>query len=195
MEISTATVTGSLRVALQVVSAHRRPVIEIYADIRNQFGPPQKLRNSAISRGGGGGEIDYRSQRTYLQVSLINIGSVRADNIRLVLTGDFEYMNSQKISNLSAFRKSGIRQLAPGQTLHLFQLDLLHDLRDHDSQGRADKTKTEGFSIETRYDGPKQGVNRIARFLTRWRGYQYASNFVFDPLVYDRVDLPPPEYS
>ncbi len=43
LEIPTSIATGSLRVGLQVVSSHKKPVLEVYYQVRNRFGPEQEL--------------------------------------------------------------------------------------------------------------------------------------------------------
>lgn len=39
MEVSSSAVTGAIRIGVQVVSSHKLPVLEIYHQVRNRFGP------------------------------------------------------------------------------------------------------------------------------------------------------------
>lgn len=39
MEISSSAVTGAMRIGVQIVSSHKNPVLEIYQQVRNRFGP------------------------------------------------------------------------------------------------------------------------------------------------------------
>ena len=39
MDVSSSAVTGALKVGLRVVSSHKRPMLEVYHQMRNRFGP------------------------------------------------------------------------------------------------------------------------------------------------------------
>ncbi|WP_257285806.1 hypothetical protein, partial [Endozoicomonas sp. SESOKO1] len=39
MEISSSAVTSAMKVGVQIISAHKHPVLEIYHQVRNRFGP------------------------------------------------------------------------------------------------------------------------------------------------------------
>lgn len=39
MEVSSSAITGAMRIGVQVVSSHKAPILEIYHQVRNRFGP------------------------------------------------------------------------------------------------------------------------------------------------------------
>lgn len=43
MEISSSALTGALRVGVQVVVGRKRPVLEIYQQLHNDFDPPFEI--------------------------------------------------------------------------------------------------------------------------------------------------------
>jgi hypothetical protein len=193
MEISTASMAGPLRLALQVISNQRKPVIEVYWELRNVFRPPQEYDLIGI-KGESTGKATHRFQDIFTEFALINIGGVRAEQVELELTGDFSYhMGMKKLSQIRIFRDAQIPQLAPAQRLHLFRIDATDFFLYSDGKNIGAKQDT--FTIIVRYDGPNKGLNRITRWWANVRGtHQYESSFIFDPRCLDGLDLPQGEY-
>lgn len=194
MEIPLSTVTGAVRIGVQVAANQRRPVLEVYHELRNVFGPPQKYRYGAGSRHDQLEESSTRFQDVFVQFVLVNLGGLRAENIALEFDGKFD-RNNQKwsLADIELFRTE-IAQLAPGQALFLFRVDKSDFSRYPEGGGKPLGLKDETFTITASYSGPAAGLNRIPRW---WSGIrkksQYKMRYVFDPKVI-RTDFPSPEY-
>ncbi|MFA0339061.1 hypothetical protein, partial [Vibrio breoganii] len=50
MEVSSSAITGAMRVGVQVVNSHKRPLLEVYHQVHNKFSPEQE---NIIDYGGG----------------------------------------------------------------------------------------------------------------------------------------------
>lgn len=194
MEVSSSAVTGSIKLALEVVTNQKRPVLEIYWEMRNQFGPPQDIATTNIA----GDIIDkttMRFQDIHLNFFLINIGGVRAENIDFELKGDFSYMmDNKELSDIRLFRDERLPQFPPAQKLYLFRFDI-SDLQTYNSDGKSSGLKQEAFTIRIRYNGPDNFINKLGLWWARiHHKHQYESTFTFSPRHLEGIDLPPVEY-
>lgn len=175
---------GALRVGIQVISNHRRPVLEFYFDLHNEFGPEMVSPKRIV----GDKEFQFvtperrhRHQDVFVSFSVINIGGVRAENVKLSITE-----NVRPGRPLKSRFGTEISQLAPGQPLFLFRLDQ-HDLFKNDQSCK--------FSMSAEYNGPWLGLNwllRVLSHLRRTKQYHVSFDFNADVIV---GDLPPPTYA
>lgn len=194
MEIPTSAVTGAVRIVVQVAAKHRRPVLEIYHELRNVFGPPHEVRSV------GGPQLDKvekslsRHQDVFVQFILVNLGGARAENVILQFEGEFDRdIYGPKLADTEFFN-GPIAQLAPGQSLFLFRVDIHDFSRYPEGGGKPIGLKDESFAVSADYSGPMQGLNRIYRWWSRFRGrLQYRMTYTFDPRII-RTDYPSPEY-
>lgn len=134
MEVSSSAVTGAIRIGVQVVSSHKLPVLEIYHQVRNRFGPEFEYE---IPKGVSREETikqKTRFQDIFIEFSLVNIGGSRAENIKLILSGDLR-RNPPRESFGYLFDVI-IPQLAPGQSRFLFGFDEF-DLNEYPEDGGA----------------------------------------------------------
>jgi hypothetical protein len=180
VEFTTSMLGTSLRVVLQVLTMHQRPMLEMYTQLVN--------RRVEMREGLSGQEM-------YLLFYLVNIGSVRAENVRFKLGKDFEYRGGHtRIGDHSHFHGSHIAAMPPGQTKLLFVFDLPHDLENFGADGKRSRSKTEGFSFSVNYDGWGGAFGWVGWLWSRLlrRDYQHTGQFQFDPLNYSG-DLPPME--
>jgi hypothetical protein len=186
--MASSAITGALRVGLQIIVAQKRPVLEVYQGFHNDFGPPIEHRRM---------QSTHRRQEIYIDLTLVNIGAVRAENVTFEVSGDFRRDGLREIPERF---KSIVRQLAPGQSMFLMKIED-HDLNvyapenpEKPSSYKAVGIKTETLQISINYDGPRTLWNRVHRWTRRWRGLkQYSSDFTFDPQTV-LGDLPPPTY-
>jgi hypothetical protein len=187
---------GATKVALQVLTGRKRPVLEVYSNLRHRIGTEEVYSTESpltekIT------EHRHRPQDIFIEFVLTNIGSIRAENIRLAILGGFSKNFPRKpLSTMPIFSGKQIDQLAPAQSFPLFLLDQDDLLVYPDGGGRPSGTKQEGFSIVAEYDAPASGVNRVMRTAARFRKKrQFTMRFTFDPTLYDGLDLPPAEYA
>ena len=195
MELTTSSVTGSLRLVLQVVSSQKRPVLEIYHEIRNRSGPPTEYE---VPRGPGGktAKTTHRHQEIFLQLFLVNIGGERAEDVSLELSGDFDYLSGLKrLSEIAILNGTSIPQLAPAEYLHICRIDE-SDLWTQGETGKKVVPKP-AVTINVRYNGANRGLNRFRRAVNRVRRrqFQFESTFVFNPATFSGRDLPAMEYT
>ena len=176
---------GALRVGIQVISNHRKPVLEFYFELHNDFGPEHVTPRRNVSVGKAKlvtPEMRRRRQDIFASFSIINIGGVRAENVMLSVS---ENVRPNRPIQQSRF-KTEIPQLAPGQPLFLFRLDQ-HDLFNNDRKCK--------FNMSAEYNGPWRGMNYLLRIPCQVRNTkQYRTNFAFDADIM-AGDLPPPKYS
>lgn len=197
MEISSSALTGALRVGVQVVVGSKRPVLEIYQQLHNDFDPPFKI-DQKDSAGKTVRVDEHRFQNIFIDLTLINIGGDRAENVTFEVSGKFR--RSKPRHKLPELFSASISQVAPGQTLYLMRIDN-HDLNIYEPENADDPTvfkaagiKKETLEIILHYDGPNTILNKFFRWPRRWRGLkQYATAFNFNPTVFIG-DLPPPRY-
>ncbi len=196
MEITSSSVTSSLKLALDVVTNQKRPVLEIYWEVTNRISPPHEYQLE--------NKLDeyfmlnktYRIQDISVDFYLINIGGVRAENLGFRLIGDFVYLiGNKKLSDIRLFRDIEINQFAPAQKMYLFRIPH-SDLYNYDEDGRPHSVRDKPFTIQISYDGPKEIANKIQLWWANVRGKnQYKIEFTFNPIILDGFDLPPPQYS
>ena len=196
MDVSASALTGALRVGLQVVVARKRPVLEIYQTLNNTFGPPFDFDIKDVTGTKTLRTDRHRFQDIFIDLTLINIGGVRAENVTFKLRGEFK-----RDGPFPEFLASNVRQIAPGQPLYLIRIDD-HDLNVYspDPEGsttsfRATGIKTTTLTISVDYDGPASFFNWLISRHRKWRGLkQYSTQFTFDPMTVVG-DLPPAKYA
>ena len=193
MEVSSSAVTGALRVGLQIVSAHKRPVLETYHQMRNRFGPEYEHQ---IAKGADGIEQitqKIRFQDIFIQFTLINIGGERAENIKLSIGGDLKRHKPRE--DFGEVFRTIIPQMAPGQTHFLFKFDH-HDLNEYpEGGGKPLGMKKQSLTITMEYDAPKGLINWILSIPSKLRGKRrFRETYTFSPQMV-AGDLPPAEYA
>lgn len=197
MEISSSALTGALRVGVQVIVGRKRPVLEIYQQLHNDFDPPFEIDQKDSA--GKTVRVDkHRFQNIFIDLTLINIGGERAENVTFEVSGSFR--REEPRHKLPELFDANIGQIAPGQTLYLMRIEE-HDLKIYAPEKPGDTTvfkpvgmKTDTLQITLHYDGPDTLLNRTLRWPRRWRGLkQYSTAFTFNPAIFIG-DLPPPKY-
>jgi hypothetical protein len=190
MDFVPSALTGALRIGVQVVVARRRPVLDIFCNLHNDFSPPVELNSQILQ-----GSQTHRFQNIFVDLVLVNLGGIRAENVTFKTAGNF-----QRHRNLPALFESTIWQMAPGQSHYLMRTDQgdIHDMVPDANDAKAHRMgglKKDTLTVSVHYDGPSTVLNRILRVLRRWRGLkQYQTTFVFDPQIF-AGDLPPPNYA
>ncbi|ACR12125.1 hypothetical protein TERTU_0537 [Teredinibacter turnerae T7901] len=193
MEISSSAVTGAMRIGVQVVSSDRLAVLEIYHQVRNRFGTefeseiPKKASSEETIK------QKTRLQDILIEVSLVNIGGSRAENINLAISGDLR-RNLPRESSGDLFDVI-IPQLAPGQSRFLFKFDEF-DLNEYpEGGGTPTGIKNESFTIHIEYDS---GIGIINWLISRWsklRGRRrFHDEYAFFPKLVTG-ELPPAGYA
>ncbi|RTL96166.1 hypothetical protein EJV44_11345 [Ancylobacter aquaticus] len=197
MELSSSALTGALRVGVQVVVGRKRPVLEIYQQLHNDFGPPFDI-DQKDSTGKTVRTDKHRFQNIFIDLTLINIGGDRAEDVNFEVSGEFRReVPRQKLPELFG---ATISQIAPGQILYLMRIDR-HDLNIYEPEKPGETTafkavgiKKDILEITIHYDGPDTILNKCLRLPRRWRGLkQYSEKFIFNPSIFIG-DLPPPRY-
>lgn len=192
-DISTAAVSSSLRVGLHIVSNYKRPILEIYHQVCNKFGPEHEFELPAGADSKKTFKHKNRFQDITIQFTLVNIGGVRAENIDLSITGPLKRQH-QDLDFGGSFKKS-IPQFAPGQSHLLFRFwdhDLFHYPEGASSpQGLKDET----FTITISYDAPAGILNWFLALPSKLcrKKRRFTTTYTFSPLLIDG-DLPHPEY-
>ena len=193
-DISTTAISSSLRVGLHVVSNYKRPVLEIYHQVCNKFGPEYEFD---VPDGADGKKITKhktRFQDIFIQFTLINIGGVRAEDVELSISGPLK-RNHQHHDFGGSF-KSPIPQFAPGQSHFLFSF-ADHDLLQYPEGGGSPMgLKDESFTITISYNPPSGILNWVLALPSKIRGKKrrFTTTYTFSPLLVSG-DLPPPEYA
>lgn len=193
MDISSSALSGALRVGVQVIVARKRPVLEIYQQLHNEYSPEYQRETGSSFKNG------HRHHDVFIGLTLINIGGERAENITFEASGAFKRWGArEKLPGLFA---STVPQLAPGQSMYLLRIDQ-HDVshnavpkQDAPDAPKVQATEFNTLQIEASYDGPPTPFNRLLRSWRRLRGKkQYESRYIFDPKTV-LGDLPPPKYA
>ena len=199
MELNTSAITGAMRIGVQVIVAQKRPVLEIYQQCRNQFGPEQQYELPANSSGTKTHTHRTRFQDIFIDLTLVNIGGDRAESVTFEIEGDFRRHPPR--DNLPDIFSREIKQVSPGQSLYLMKVDefdlLQYEYSEEGGQmvGMPVGMKDDTLKVTIHYDGPATLTNRVLRLWRRWRGLkQYSTEFLFDPKVFEG-DLPPAEYA
>ncbi|MCF6255420.1 MAG: hypothetical protein L3J98_05685 [Gammaproteobacteria bacterium] len=172
MEVAGSTVAGMMRVGLQIISNHNKPVLEIYYELRNRFSPEQDI---------------------FIQFSIVNIGSVRAEDIELEVSGGLK--RNKPRESLGEIMETVIPQMAPGQMIHLFRFDEQNLNEYPDGGGKSLGIKSDSFQITAKYNAPKSMLNWLFSLHRRIFGKKrYETKFIFKPAMVCG-DLPPAEYT
>ncbi|BFM06924.1 hypothetical protein [Halioxenophilus aromaticivorans] len=193
MEVSSSAITGAMRVGVQVVSSHKAPVLEIYHQVRNRFGPEFEYETPKGVSGEATIKQKTRFQDIFVEFTLVNIGGSRAENIKLSISGVLR-RNSPRESFGELFDVV-IPQMAPGQSRFLFRFDD-HDLNEYpEGGGRPIGLKNESFTILMEYDSGKGILNWFLSLLSKLRGKRrFREEYTFFPQLVTG-DLPPAEYA
>ena len=181
MDIGVSGVTGGVRIALQVVTNFKRPVLEIYTQLRHISAPPIDLpitnyKNEKI------GTQAHRITDLFFELSLANIGGKRAENIRIQFRGNQDMFIGSDVPKI--VNGVPIQVLPPGQILQLFRVD------SHKVEEEAER-----FTITVEYDGPRTGLNRMVLWAKFWKRSQYVCKYSFDTELYAGYHVPSPEYN
>ena len=191
-ELTTAAVSGSLRVGLHVVSNYRRPVLEIYHQVCNRFGPEQEIDLSSRLGGDDGSKLKTRFQDIFVQFTLVNIGGVRAEDVELKIVGNLT--RHEPRNDFGGAFRSVIPQFAPGQSHFLFKFEE-YDFYRYLEGGGARQLKADTFTITATYNGPRGIQEWFLGLPARLRGRKrFKSEYTFSP-AYVEGDLPPAEYA
>lgn len=192
-DISTAAVSSTLRVGLHVVSNYKRPVLEIYHQVCNKFGPEHEFDVPASADGKTTTKYKTRFQDIFIQFTLVNIGGVRAEDVELVITGKLK-RNFEGADFGGSFKRP-IPQFAPGQSHFLFRF-ADHDLLAYPEGGGSPLgLKDETFTITASCNCPSGVLNWFMALPSRLCGKKrrFTTTYTFSPLLV-AGDLPPPEY-
>ena len=194
IDLPVSAVTGGARIALQVISNHPQPLLEVYANLRHRM-RPKEVTTVPASFGGEPREYRYRPQDIFVEFVLVNLGGTRAEKVRLGFIGRFEvHSGHTKLQELPLFNGQAIPQLPPAGVFPLFTVDHL-DLYERDKTGKTVGMKQPGFSITAGYYAPWAGLNRVRRLPTHvFRRPQFRMRFDFNPMLYQSLPLPPAEY-
>jgi len=193
MDVPVSAAIGGMRVALQVATAFRHPVLEVYANLRHTIGPEEDLGPMRTFNKEVAPSSRVRRSDVFVDFIVVNIGGVRAEDVQLSLRGDFTKRHKKKLSSLAIFSGEPIAQMAPGQVLPLFRLD-------HDDlfPERADEVPgdSQEFTVEIRYSGPSAGLNwPLRKAHAVFKARQYRNVFTFSPKYLRGLDVPAPEYT
>lgn len=193
MDLSSSTLTGAFRLGTQILANRRRPVLEIYQELRNDFSPPQQVSASS----GRNRTFETRFQDIFVSLILINIGGGRAENVTFHIGGKFQRRAPRE--HPPGILTTLLRQVPPGQSFYLMRIDAA-DLNVYSpGPGYAGAQIATGITeeiltITVHYDGPGHLLNRLLRWPRRLRGLkQYSCRFTFDPASCIG-DLPAPNY-
>ena len=192
-EISTAAVSSSLRVGLHVVSKYRRPVLEIYYQVCNKFGPEHEFDVPAGADSTKTTKYKTRFQDIFIQFTLVNIGSVRAEDVVLSISGALQRHHPRQ--DFGGSFKKPIPQFPPGQSHFLFRFDDDDLLQYPEGGGSPIGLKDASFTITVSYNAPRGALNWLLALPNRMRGKKrFTTSYAFSPQVVVG-DLPPPEYA
>jgi hypothetical protein len=192
MEVSSSAITGSMRVGLQIISSHKKPVLEVYHQLRNTFGPEIEYEMPGIVSGSDNKLKNHRIHDIFVQFTLINIGGERAENIKLSLSGDLQRNSDRPMSDIF---HTIIPQMASGQTHFLFRLDN-HDLQVYPKGGgKSQGLKDQSLTIKVEYDAPKGFINWFLSIPSKIRRKRrFETIYTFTPKLV-AGDLPAAEYA
>jgi hypothetical protein len=200
MDLSASALTGALRVGVQIIVNRKRPVLEIYQNVHNEFGPPfqydiRDSTNTKVLK-----TEKHRFQDISIDLSMVNLGGVRAENVSFEISGSFR--RDTPLEKMPALFQSIIRQVAPGQMLHLLRIRP-HDLNEYEPENpdnpvafKSIGLKKDTLTITVHYDAPGTLLNWLPRWWRSLRGLkQFAADFTFDPMMFDGYELPPAKYN
>ncbi len=182
-----------MRVGLQVISSHKKPMLEFYYEVRNRFGPVDEYEMPVGVNGKETKSHKIRFQDIFIQFYVVNIGGSRAENVEFEVSGRLQ--RNKPRESLGEILETEIPQMAPGQLVHLFRFED-HDLNIYpEGGGKPLGMKTEELKIIAKYNASPSFLNWIFSIHRKILGKkQYESNFVFKPQMVCG-DLPPAEYA
>jgi hypothetical protein len=192
MELSSSAFTGAMKVGVQIVSAHKQPLLEIYQQARSISTPGNEYQSPTDSYSGQTRTIKDRRHEVFIEFILVNIGGSRAQNIKLTLTG--ELRRNPPRESFDGLFDVIIPQMPPGQSSYLFKFDM-SDLNYYENDvGSPIRYKTESFTITMEYDSGKGILNWLLSLFTKIRGKRrFRDEYTFSPNLVSG-DLPPIEY-
>ena len=193
MEVSSSALSGAMRIGVQVISSHKVPVLEIYHQVRNRFGPEFEYETPKGVSGEETLKQKTRFQEIFVEFTLVNIGGSRAENIKLTLSGDLRRNRPREC--FGELFNVVIPQMAPGQSRFLFRFDD-HDLREYPEEGGLPiSIKNESFTISIEYDSGKGVLNWLLSLPSKLRGKRrFKDEYSFFPQLVTG-DLPSAEYA
>ncbi len=193
MDISSSAVTGAMKVGLQIVSSHKRPVLEVYHQVHNRYGPE---REHCIDWGQDSKAPTFKSrvQNIFIQFTLVNIGGERAENVKLTISGDLKREKPRE--SFGPIFENIYPQMPAGHVIQLFQFQD-SDLWLWEEDGNISRPigmKDGKLIITMEYDLPKGFINWFKRLPARLRGKRtYKDIYEFSSYMVEG-DLPPAEY-
>ena len=190
MELASASATlNALRVGINIAVGRRRPEIEFYYQVHNEYKPPFEMQEREITVAKNfrfrAPARTHRWHDIYISLYAVNIGSIRAENVVFSVTNDFKRRGSRGFGSIF---KHPLRQMAPGQAAYLFRLDQ-RDLYPGQDQPEPD------IMLEAAYAAVPSLLNFVPQRWARFRKRsQYVTTFVFNGRNI-ATDLPPPTYN
>ena len=182
-----------MKVGLQIVLSHKKPVLDFYYEVRNRFAPEEEYELQIGVEKGRTRTHKTRRQDIFIQFFVVNIGCIRAENVEFEVTGSLK--RNKPREDLGELIKTEIPQMAPGQLVYLFRFDDSDLYVYPDEGGGSLGIKTDELQIVAKYNAPPSLLNWIVSMYKRLFGKkQYESKFVFRPTMVCG-DLPPAEYA
>lgn len=192
IEIPASAISGSLKVGIQIVSSQKRPVIEIYHQVCNRFGPEVEFDEPMGPSGTKTVKSKTRFQDVFVQFTLVNIGSLRAINLSLAMDGELKRNRREGFGGLF---KNTINQFAPGQSQFLFAFSSSDFLNYPAEGGLPLGLKKQDFTITAHYDAPPGAINWLMSIPSKIRKKKrFITTYTFSPQLVEG-DLPPAEYA
>jgi len=169
MDVSLSSLTGALRIGVQVVSTAKHPVVEFYQThfVRNHG---ENNFTSGMNRAGIQSAFKSDKLDQFVQFSVANIGTVRAENLKFTASSTIPMVGPSL--DFGGMFVNVLSQLAPGQVIHLFRVDVrglvLEDAPLADSNAPIEVAVDQflGGKIEIicEYDHPPGLVNSIKKY-------------------------------
>jgi hypothetical protein len=170
------------------VVGRRRPEIEFYYQVHNDYRPPHETPERDIHVGK---DFAFRAPATthrwhdiYVSFYAVNIGSARAENVIFTVANDFKKHSGRNFGNIFGH---ALRQMAPGQSVYLLRLEET-DLYPSDGP-------EPDMMLKASYSATASLLNWVPR---RWARFQkrsqYNTNFTFNGRNV-ATDLPPANYN
>lgn len=192
MDISGSAISGSLKVGLQVASNHKRPLLEVYNQVRNQFGPQEEYEIPVGVEGAKTITSKHRRQKIFIQFYIVNIGGSRACDIDIRISGELK--RNPPREKFGRVFESTVSQMAPGQSLFLFSFGDFDLLEYPIAGGKSIGSKKQSFTITMSYNSPRGFINWFMSIPSRILGKkQHIDTYTFSPEMVAE-DLPPAEY-
>jgi hypothetical protein len=185
---TTSATAAALRVGINIIVGRRRPEIEFYYQIHNEFEPPHETPEREIAVTDTfrfrAPAHTHRRHDIYVSFYAVNIGSARAENIIFSVANDFKRHGGRDFGNIFGHT---IQQMAPGQSAYLFRLE--------QSDLYSDNCPEPDVMLKATYAAAPSILNWIPRRWARFRNRsQYNTRFTFNGRNV-ATDLPPPNYN